>query len=92
MFATCDGTGTCGTANADNGVQTATQTPGDCHVTECDGNGGTFQQVDDLDTPATGNECVLGTCTDGVQGTQNASPTTPCGTGGTCDGNGTCVP
>jgi hypothetical protein len=85
----------CGNPKVAANTPTATQAPGDCHITRCDGNGGTNDAVDDTDTPADdGNQCTGEICTSGV-------PSHPVKTGTACSqsggsvcssaGDGTCV-
>jgi hypothetical protein len=69
------------------------QTPGDCQVLECDGDGGTVPAVDDTDVPVDGNACTADVCTNGVPSNPGLSAGAPCAqSGGTeCDGIGDCV-
>ncbi len=69
------------------------QTIGDCQVVVCTGQGpsDTRSDPDNSDVPADSNECTIGVCNNGNPGSINSQSGTPC-TGGTCDGNGHCVP
>ncbi|PKN32030.1 MAG: hypothetical protein CVU63_20875, partial [Deltaproteobacteria bacterium HGW-Deltaproteobacteria-20] len=102
--ADCDGTDTfCATRTCANdtcgfnytavGTDLPQQTPGDCRVAECNGNGGTQSTVDDTDILDDGTLCTVNTCTNGTAGVSNAVLRATCSdSGGTlCDGNGNCV-
>jgi hypothetical protein len=93
VVATCTG-GVCGTANVAAGTATSSQTPGDCHVTQCDGNGGTVSVVDNTDTPADdGNPCTSETCNAGTPAHPPRPALSACGTNGgvVCDDAGSCT-
>ncbi len=85
--------GVCGQTFAPAGTPLATQTPGDCQVQVCDGNGGKQQQVDDTDIPDDGNDCTTDTCSNGQPSHSPAPQNTSCGgsAGLYCDGAGKCV-
>jgi hypothetical protein len=71
----------------------AQQTPGDCQVLECDGNGSTMSVADNTDLPVDNNQCTADLCTNGVPSNPALAPGMPCTqNGGTeCDGIGDCV-
>lgn len=77
------------------GTDVASETPGDCRQTFCDGMGGTMDQVDDTDVPAdpTPSDCTIPVCSGGVPSTAPAAMGAPCtgGVANTCDGNGNCT-
>jgi hypothetical protein len=81
--------GVCEFTNRPAGTPITPQTPGDCHVEVCDGNGGTTPQIDNTDTPASG-PCTTGTCTAGSPSQPPKAAGTSC-PGGICDGSGNCV-
>lgn len=64
VVATCDASGTCGTANT--GVPT--QVPGDCRKLVCDGSGSPpLDTADDMDVPIDdGNPCTPNVCANGA--------------------------
>lgn len=81
--------GVCGTTNVASNTPLASQTPGDCHVVVCDGNGGTITQIDNTDKPAS-TDCTTGVCTNGVPSNPPVQAGTSC-PGGVCDASGACV-
>jgi hypothetical protein len=82
--------GTCGFSNASAGTLLVQQTPSDCRIEVCDGNGGITSQYAD-DPPAGDGVCLPSyTCDNGTALPQYASTDTTC-TGGWCDGFGNCV-
>jgi hypothetical protein len=86
--------GLCGASDVAAGTPTATQTPGDCQVIECDGNGGTASVEDDTDVPADdGNPCTSETCNAGVAAHPKLPALTACSLDGgvVCDDKGTCT-
>jgi hypothetical protein len=88
--ATCQ-SGQCVQTPVARGTAVPTQTAGDCKVAACDGSGGTFDDVDDTDLPATTNPCVQATCTSGTPSLPPVGRGSACGTGLQCDGAGACV-
>ncbi|HQP39247.1 MAG TPA: SUMF1/EgtB/PvdO family nonheme iron enzyme, partial [Polyangiaceae bacterium] len=84
---TCED-GTCVVAVAKAGTRLPSQTEGDCLAVVCDGAGET-KTVPDDDAPAS-TECAQVTCASGSAKTTYRSEGTSCGSGGTCDGKGTC--
>jgi hypothetical protein len=86
----CSG-GVCGTTNVAAGTPAGTQTAGDCKQSVCDGNGGIHLVPDPIDVPVDGNECTADVCNSGVPSNPPLAAGSLC-TGGTCDGNGVCVP
>lgn len=86
--------GSCAVVAPPLGTPTTDATPGDCHSTACDGQGGTVELVDVSDIPDDSNDCTVDKC-DG-QGKAWNTPL-PAGAscssnGGTkCDGAGACV-
>ncbi|HVR62286.1 MAG TPA: hypothetical protein VMU50_10330, partial [Polyangia bacterium] len=86
---TCVGN-VCGFNRVAAGTAIAMQTPGDCKVVQCDGQGNTTTANDNNDKPVDNNLCTDDVCT---QGTPSNPPTqmgTTCGNGRTCDGSGRC--
>jgi hypothetical protein len=90
--ATCDA-GQCGVSfvQAGTALGAASQTAGDCHTKQCDGNGGIVDTIDDTDKPNDGKDCTNDVCTNGVPSNTNKQAGTSCGTNLVCDGNGACV-
>ncbi|APR88270.1 Tryptophan synthase alpha chain [Minicystis rosea] len=85
--------GLCGTAYAPAGTPLSTQTPGDCHVTVCDGWGSHSMAVDDADVLDDGSPCTVEMCWMGSLLWMPATGTACNENGGTvCDVNGDCVP
>jgi hypothetical protein len=75
------------------GTPIANQTPGDCQIQVCDGQGNIYWQADDSDLPpASTNPCVVNTCIMGNVSGELVAQGTPCGDGLVCDGGGTCAP
>jgi pectin methylesterase-like acyl-CoA thioesterase len=89
---TCSAQSMCGFSFAPAGTPSHTQIAGDCHVSECDGNGNLRTSVLDTDVPDDGNACTIDSCSGGVP---SHAPVTPagaaCGGGNVCDGTGHCV-
>lgn len=85
--------GTCGFADVAAGTPVAAQIAGDCHLSTCDGAGGTQDAIDDTDVPASGGICQVGACAAGVpqQGPAPAGTTCSTPTGHLCDGAASCV-
>lgn len=48
------------------GSTTANQTSGNCMINECDGIGNIINVIDDSNVPVTNNQCIPGTCSNGV--------------------------
>ncbi|MFO0757190.1 MAG: hypothetical protein U0359_11915 [Byssovorax sp.] len=92
---TCDAmTGLCAFTPLEDGASTpgATDTPGDCKKSVC--QGGTAAVVDDdTDVPNAQGDCQSGTCKGGIPGVDFLAKNTACaGDGGAfCDGMGLCV-
>jgi hypothetical protein len=88
---TCN-SGKCGFFYTLSGTPTATQVPGDCKKTRCDGVGGIQAENDDTDVPEDGNDCTTGACSNGAPSTTPLATGTPCTSGGghLCQ-TGTCV-
>lgn len=82
--------GMCGTANVPSGVPTTMQTPGDCLVKQCDGNGAIITANDDLDINNDSNPCTTDACNAGVATHMPVMAGFVCGAGQTCDGAGSC--
>lgn len=88
---TCDA-GVCGVSNAAAGTPLAAQTPGDCQLAVCDGNGDPTSAADDTDLPADGIECTDDLCTAGAPSNPPSSAGSSCTQGGVaCDGMGNCT-
>ncbi|MBI5534687.1 MAG: TonB-dependent receptor [Deltaproteobacteria bacterium] len=83
--------GKCGTEDVASGTKTATQTPGDCKVSQCDGNGAVVQATDDADLPVDNVECTDDVCTAGSPTNPPSAKGTPCGSDLACDGSGQCT-
>jgi cysteine-rich repeat protein len=85
--------GVCGFTNAAAGKATASQTPGDCKASVCDGMGATTTQNDDADILDDSNDCTDDVCTAGAPtNTPKASGAVCASSGGkVCDGANTCV-
>ena len=75
-------THSCTSTFAATGTPTSTQTSGDCHVTQCDGMGGTTSVVDDMDVPNDNNPCTDDVCLNGVGSHVDVTQGVPCNTGG----------
>lgn len=80
----------CSTAPAEAGTPVIDQVEGDCMQTQCDGQGGTIDAIDDDDVPAVAETCKVGVCTDGAPGSGQAPIGSACDAG-VCDGGGACV-
>jgi hypothetical protein len=89
---TCD-TFTCGWSFTTAGVAAGVQTPGDCHVKQCDGAGHPVDIVDDTDLPVDGLQCTSDVCTGGVSSNPAVAAGVACtqNGGNHCDGAGACV-
>jgi hypothetical protein len=83
--------GTCGFANAAQGKPLTQQTAGDCHIAECDGQGGVASAIDNTDKPVDGNLCTDDVCTSGVPSNPPVASGTGCGGVMLCDATGNCV-
>lgn len=81
--------GVCGKDNTPAGTPVSQQTPGDCKVVVCNGNGGTTVQNDDGDLGDDGNPCSTDLCINGVPLAAGVPNGTPCAVGVTCV-NGAC--
>jgi hypothetical protein len=68
----------CSHTFANSGTPTTSQTPGDCHQTQCDGNGGTMQVIDNTDVPVDGNVCTSDVCTAGTPSNPALADGTAC--------------
>jgi plastocyanin len=68
------------------------QTPSDCKVNQCDGNGGVMS-VNANDPIVDGNQCTDDVCTAGVPSNPPSMAGAPCNqmSGAVCSGSGTCV-
>lgn len=86
----CDA-GQCGTAPAASGTPIKEQTPGDCRVSACDGQGAVKSIADDKDLPDDGNACTKDLCNEGAPAHPASAKGTACGAGLSCDGNGACT-
>ncbi len=91
-YRTCTA-GQCGFYIAPAGSQAATQAPGDCQVSVCDGNGNAISQPDNTDVPFDGIECTFDSCVNGVAVFTPAPLDLPCSQDGgvVCNGSGQCV-
>jgi hypothetical protein len=87
---TCDA-GICGIAYAGPGAPLMNQTPGDCRLAVCDGNGNETWKPADDDLPPP-KPCVIGQCSNGAFDYTLAAPGTSCGTNLVCDEFGGCMP
>lgn len=85
--------GVCGLTFTASGTPTAAQTPGDCHLTRCDGQGATTSAVDDTDLPVDANPCTVAACSNGTPSNPPLDAGVACGADGglRCDGVGACV-
>ena len=87
--------GSCGVTNKPVGtaLPTADQTPRDCKVFQCDGNGQTQTVNDDTDKPVDGNQCTKDVCTAGTPTNppEDANATCNMSNGTRCNGTGSCV-
>src|SRR5262245_23102407 len=63
--ASCDGEGKCAEQSKPDGTVAATQAPGDCKTSVCQG-GAIAMQDDDTDLPDDANDCTDDVCTAGV--------------------------
>jgi hypothetical protein len=84
--------GVCGTAPDPAGTVAVGQTPGDCLVNVCDGNGGVTSEPDDADVADDGNGCTEDTCAAGSPLFTNRPAGASCaeGSAASCDGSGQC--
>ncbi len=86
--------GRCGKEIAPDGtpVPASLQTPGDCQIIVCTGQGpeDTRSDEDDTDVPSRNNDCLTFDCVRGELVSTPVQAGTPCA-GGTCDGAGNCV-
>lgn len=83
--------GLCGTGFAQADTPLPSQTPGDCKVVVCNGNGATTSQADPSDVPAgNGNLCTSAVCNGSTPEHLFKPQGTPCDVHGVCDGSGDC--
>ena len=61
--------GACGSTNVPQGTALSQQTPGDCKLAQCDGQGHVEQIALDTDLPVVDDPCASAACTDGVPST-----------------------
>ena len=89
---TCTG-GMCGFNFAAAGTPAVAQTPGDCHVNQCDGIGHVTSVVDNTDLPPSTGPCTTTVCTAGTPSNPPVSAGAACNQGGgiLCNGLGACV-
>ncbi len=80
----------CGTAPLKAGSVAATQIPGDCKRTECDGSGNTTEVNDDTDISDDSNECTDDVCNNGTPENNAKLSGTTC-SAGLCDASSNCV-
>ena len=80
----------CGVNLVAAGTAIASQTPGDCKVVQCDGNGNATPANDNNDLPVDGNACTNDVCSVGTPSNPAAPSGTSCGNGRQCDGAGHC--
>ncbi len=83
--------GVCSMEFAGPGAPIATQQPGDCLRSVCDGQGNVINQVDNMDVPVDGNPCTDDVCNNGVPRNPSTAAGATCGNGLTCDGEGHCT-
>lgn len=81
----------CGFSFTAAGFVVASQSPGDCQESQCDGSGGIVDVIDDTDLPDDSNACTNDVCTSGVASNPDLPSGTSCGVSLLCDGNGQCV-
>lgn len=81
--------GACGQSFTPGGTPVGSQTPGDCKVTQCDGNGNVATVADAGDLP-TATNCQTATCNGPNPVVTNLPQGTACGSSGVCDANGVC--
>lgn len=92
IIATCT-RGDCGYQGVAQGTITSSQTPGDCHVNECDGSGNIISVPDNTDVPNDGNPCTSDSCQAGAPTFSPLPDGTSCRLGaGTRCRAATCVP
>lgn len=86
---------TCGCAleNIQSGTELKAQTPGDCKVMVCDGNGGITSEVEETDFTDDARECTLDACDKGMPVHAPKKPGAGCDQNGgkVCDDKGDCV-
>jgi hypothetical protein len=85
--------GVCGNSFALQGTLSATQTPGDCLVNECDGMGSVAPVVLNTDVPDDHNDCTEDRCSAGVPSNVPSAAGATCSSnsGAFCNGAGACV-
>ena len=85
--------GVCGVVFTPEGTPTQTQTPSDCQVIVCDGNGAEIAQNDDLDVLDDANGCTDDVCNAGTPANVASMAGSTCTDAGgkMCDGDGACV-
>jgi hypothetical protein len=81
----------CAMSNLPDGSVAATQVPGDCKITLCDGAGATRTATASTDVPVDGNPCTQDVCTGSVPSNPDEEPGVSCSALGTCNGEGQCV-
>ena len=81
----------CGAAMVPAGKPLPMQTPGNCQLEACDGNGGLTSTADDTDVPTDGKACTSDVCTAGVASNPVLPSGTSCGAGLVCDAGGACL-
>jgi hypothetical protein len=83
----------CGVAKKTAGTKLDSQVAGDCHVSQCDGQGATEIANDNSDLPVDGNECTADVCTAGVPSNPAKMANAACGANGAlkCTSMGQCV-
>jgi len=81
----------CATEAEPVGVRPVDQTPGDCQVEICDGNGRTETRLDPEDTPDDGNSCTDDRCNDGEPESAPLAVGESCDDGGICNDSAGCV-
>lgn len=85
--------GVCGTIPIDDGIALppGDQTPNDCKVVVCDGDGDTREEADEDDITQDADPCSIEICSGTTPDTEPAEEGLDCGGGLTCDGAGNCV-
>lgn len=82
--------GECTMLFTSEGTQVALQTPGDCKVAVCDGQGAVAFVPFADDVPDDQNDCTVESCEGASPKITFAAAGTPCAGIGFCDGNGLC--
>ncbi len=89
--ASCNGS-VCFIENSVPGTVLSAQTPGDCLVRRCGGNGAVVSETSIGDMPDDTNECTLDRCNGGMPEHLPLPAGTPCSVGAkVCDGQGNCT-